>query len=146
MSNPLVDQGVLNRLRASVIWNDFPELNVTASYLGDEAIRLALEGEATTFVNTMTGAVTSPEPYQAVSLTMALLKTQGLGDLYKRKMERSTLLGQGTVRPDASPLSPYSLFNCAIGNVRELSFGGRDPGYVVTVKGYYIINSDMWAA
>lgn len=143
-TNPLVDQGTLNRLRATVLWNDFPQLNVTAPFLGEEAIGLALEGETTTFINTMTGAVTSPEPYQVVGLTIHLLKTQQLADLYKVKMETDAKLGAGIVRPDSKTLSPYPIVNCAIQSVRELRFGGRDAGFMVTVKGYYNINSSLW--
>lgn len=144
MANPLVSQGTLNRLRASVIWPAFPALNVTAPYLGKEGIRLALEGEATTFINTMTGAVTSPEPYMMLGLTINLIKAQSLSDAYKAQMELSALLSDGTVRPDATPLSPYQIVNASIQSVRELNFSGDDAGYVVTIKGYYNINSALW--
>lgn len=143
-TNPLVDQGTLNRLRGSVVLDDHAELNITAPYLGEEAIRLALEGEATTYINTLTGAVTSPEPYQVCTLTVNLLKTQSLSDQYKKQMETDSRIGNLTVRPDSSTLSPYPLINCAIESVRELSFNGRDAGYVVTIKGYYNINSSLW--
>jgi hypothetical protein len=143
-ANPLVAQGTLNRLRASVIWNDFPALNVTAPYLHKEGIRLALEGESTLLIPTMTGTVTSPEPYQMISCTINLLKTQALADLYKRQMEADSRLGSGVVRPDASTLSPYEIVNCAIESVRELNFAGDDAGYAVSVKGYYIVNNNLW--
>lgn len=143
-NNPLISQGTLNRLRASVVWSAFPQLNVTAPYLGKEGIRLSLEGESTTFIGTMTGAVTSPEPYMMISMAMNLLKTQQLADAYKRQMQNSALLGDGVVRPDSAILSPYSLINCAIESVRELDFSGGDAGYAVTVKGYYLVNNDLW--
>ena len=38
--NPLIDQGVLNRIRGSVQWADFPGLNVTAPFLDREGINL----------------------------------------------------------------------------------------------------------
>lgn len=142
--NPLIDQGTLNRLRASVVWDAFPQLNVTAPFLGKEALRLALEGAATTNIVTLTGVVTSPEPFMPVSLTMHLLKTQALSDAYKKQMELSTLLGKGTVRPDSRTLSPYLLFNCSIMGVRELDFSGVDAGYAVTVQGYYNVNAALW--
>jgi hypothetical protein len=145
MANPLVAQGVLNRLRGSVVFASFPSLNVTASFLGEEGIRLALEGEATTFINTMAGAVTSPEPYQVCNLTINLLKTQPLANQFKSQMEQNTLLGDCTVRADASNLSPYQLINSAIQGVRELSFNGKDAGWVVMIKGYYNINSNLWS-
>lgn len=143
-SNPLIDQGTLNRLRASVVWPEFPALNVTAPFLGDEGIGLALEGESTAFLPTMAGAVTSPEPYMMVGLTINLLKTQALADAYKRKKELNALLGAGVVRPDSRVLSPYELVNCAIQSVRELTFSGKNAGWVVTCKGYYLVNADMW--
>ena len=34
MANPLIAQGVLNLLRASVTWNNFQGLNVTAGFVG----------------------------------------------------------------------------------------------------------------
>ncbi len=143
-NNPLISQGTLNRLRGSVVWEDFPALNVTAPFLGKEGIRLSLEGESTVFINTMTGAVTSPEPYMVCNMTLNLLKTQNLADMYKRQTELSALLGNGTVRSDSSVLSPYPLINCAIQSVRELNFSGDDAGYVVSVKGYYNINQALW--
>jgi hypothetical protein len=144
-TNPNVSQGTLNRLIASVIWTDFPQLNVTAPYLGEEGIHLAFEGESTVFINTMTGAVTSQEPYLVVNVTMNLLKTQPLANAYKQQWETSSQLGECTVRPDSSTMSPWDFENCAIQSVRELSLNGRDAGYVVTIKGYYLINSDLWS-
>src|ERR1700761_1481204 len=114
MSNPLISQGVLNRVQGSVTVTGNPALNVTASYLGREGIRLALEGEATRYINTMTGAVASPEVYMAIRCTVNLLKTQGLSDLYKSQMETNSLIGNITVRPDVNTgagLSPYDLTN-----------------------------------
>lgn len=146
MANQLVAQGTLNRLRASIVWGDHPELNVTAAYLGEEAIRLALEGEATNFIPTLTGQVTSPEPYMGIGLTVNLLKTQPLSDLYKKQMEALALIGDGTVRPDSTVLSPYPIVNCSIQAVRELSLNGRDAGWIVSIRGYYNINASLWDA
>lgn len=145
MSNPLVDQGTLNRLRASVIWPDFPELNVTSPFLNREGIRLSLDGDAVTFLPSMTGAVTSPEPYQMITLAINLLKTQSLAAQYKAQQEGDARLGGCTVRPDANTLPPYQLTNCAIQSVRELNFSGSEAGYSVTIRGYYIINNDLWS-
>src|ERR1022692_3711344 len=123
MPSPNIPQGLLNRVKASVVWPAFPNLNVTAPYLGKEGVRLALEGESTVFLPTMTGAVTSPEPYMMISLIMNLLKTQALADAYKTQMETTAQIGDGTVYPDISSggLSSYSLVNCAIEGVRELN-------------------------
>ena len=143
-ANPLIDQGTLNRLRGSVTWVNFPTLNVTAPYLNKEGIRLALDGEATTFVPTITGAVTSPEAYQMITLTMNILKTNGLAALYQAQMQNLTTLGNGTVKTDTSSLPVFPLINCAIEGVRELNFSGEDAGFAVIIRGYWIVNNALW--
>lgn len=143
-SNPLINQGTLNRLISSVVVDSDPGLNVTPPYLGKEGVSIALEGETTTFINTMTGAVTSPEPYQVVSVTINLLRTQNLAAVYKAQMELLATIGEITVYPDATTLPTYSFINCAIQSVRELKINGEDAGWVVNIKGYYLINSAMW--
>lgn len=142
--NPLVDQGSLNRLRASVIVGDSPELNVTPSYLGKEGIRLQLEGDSVTYLPTMVGGVISEEPYQIVRITMQLLKSQPLADLYKARVETDASIGNVTVRGDSRLLSPYEFTNCSIMNPSALDFGGGDPGYVAGIRGYYNINSGLF--
>lgn len=144
MANPLVAQGVLNRLRGSVTWNSFPVLNVTAAFLGREGIRLAIEGKSSKSIETMTGIVQSPEAYQMVTLTLNLLKSQALADAYKAQVELSSLLGDCTVRPDASPLSPYQLLNMSINSPSDLDFSGENAGFVIKAEGYYLINSNIW--
>lgn len=144
MSNPLVSLGVLNRVIASVTWQSFPALNVTASFLGREGIRLALDGEATRFLPQMTGMVVSPEVYQGVTLTINLLKTQSLATLYKAQMEAQTAIGNCVVRPDSTTLPAYDLVNAGLEGVREQSYSGEDAGWVVTVRATYYLNSNLW--
>lgn len=147
MPNPNVPQGTLNRLKASVVWNNFPQLNVTPAFLGKEMIRLGFEGKATTFIPTTTGAVTSPEPYQKITVTIHLLKTQALAPLYKDQLEANSLLGDGTIWPDVQTgqgLSNYQITNCAIEEVREIGFDGADAGWVIMIGGYYLINANLW--
>jgi hypothetical protein len=146
-NNPLIALGSLNRLVASVTWPAFPALNVTVSFLNREAIRLALDGEATAMLPALTGMVTSPNPYQGATLTIHLLKTQPLSNLYKQQYELNTLLGDCTVRPDVPVglgLQPYDLTNMALEGVRELSFAGEDAGWVIMCRGTYLINSSLW--
>jgi hypothetical protein len=143
-TNPLIAQGTLNRLRGSVVWTGFPTLNVTAPYLNKEGIRLALDGEATVFLPSITGAVISPEPYQMITLTMNILKSNGLAALYQAQMQASTPLGNGTVITDTTSLPVFPIINCAIEGVRELSFAGEDAGFAVIVRGYWIVNNNLW--
>lgn len=159
MASPNVLQGTLNRLQVSVTWNSFTELNVTPSFLGREMVSLGFEGEATTFIKTATGVVISPEPLQMISLAINLLKTQPLAPLYELQRQTSSVLGNGTIRPDVGGaqaianalglggvvgLGAYNIVNCGIQNVRELRFSGEDAGYVVVIGGYLPLNAAMW--
>jgi hypothetical protein len=142
--NPLVAQGTLNRLRASIIWTDYPQLNVTAAYLGRMGIRLALDGDSTLFIPTMAGTVASPEPYMQVTATIHLLKTQLLAIAYKAQLEATALIGTGIIRGDAATLPPFTINNCAIQSVAELNFAGDDGDFAVRVRGYYLVNANLW--
>jgi hypothetical protein len=148
MGNPMVPQGQLNRVLGSVNWIDQAALNVTAPFLGKAGISISFDGEATTFINTMTGQVQSPEPYQPILLTLNLLKTQNLAQLYETQRRVSTFIGDGQVYPDVPQSSGgipiYPIYNCAIRNIREMSFNGEDAGFVVTIGGYYLINSSLF--
>lgn len=144
MANPNVNLGQLNRLIASITWASFPTLNVTASFLNREGISLAFEGEATNILGAMAGTVLSPAPYQMVTCTINLLKTQGLAAQYEAQRQTNTVLGNGVVRPDALTLPPYQLINMAIEGVRELGFSGESAGYTVTTRGYILINNTLW--
>jgi hypothetical protein len=145
--NPLIVQGNLNRLRASIVWPSNASLNVIAAYLGRGGISLALDGESTLFINTMTGAVSSPEPYMMITCTVHLIRTQALCSLYKSQMESNALIGDGTIRPDVPPgtgLAPFQVLNCAIQSVNEMSFAGVEADFSVRIRGYYLVNSSMW--
>jgi hypothetical protein len=144
MANPIIPQGNLNKLRASIVWVSFPNLNVTASYLGKDGISLAFEGQATATIETMTGGVQSPEPYQKTNISIHLLRSQALANAYKNQIETNTLMGDCTLYPDSSILSPYILTNCSITNVNTLNMNGSDPGWVLVGSGFYNINSNLW--
>lgn len=148
MPDPRTPQGNLNRIRASVIWTTFANLNITPDFLGSEGLSLAFEDVATARIPTMTGLVNSPEAFQTVTLTAHLLKSQSLAQAYEEQRQTYTLLGECTVRPDVSSanagIGPYSLLNMSITNIAELRFNGTDAGYRVALGGYMLINSALW--
>jgi hypothetical protein len=150
-----VPQGVLNRVSALVTFNSGVLFQITPYLLGREGIRLTLEGNATDYFPTMTGAVPSPAPFQIATLTIALLKSQPQSDMVKSLFEENTLLGLVTVQPDVSAvansyvgggnvLSSYQLQNCVLESVNAMSFAGEEPTWVVTIKGYYEVNAFMF--
>jgi hypothetical protein len=146
MPNPLIAQGSLNRVRGSLLWPANNGLNVTAPYLTKAGMRLAFQGETTVYLPTMTGAVTSQEPYMMFELAVNLVKSNGLAQLYKAQMETNSALGDGTLRPDTASLSPFSLVNCSIRSVREVDISGEDPAFAIMIGGYYLVNSALFDA
>ena len=144
MANPLVPQGTLNRLLGSVVFTSYPGLNVTASFLGKEGIGLTFDGPITSPLETMTGIVDSPEPYQRVSVTIHMLKSQALANAFKNQIETYSVVGDATVRLDTKTLGPYQLSNTMLYNVNPLRSNGMDPEWVLSLTGIYYINSALW--
>ena len=93
---------------------------------------------------TMTGAVTSQEPYMMAECVIYLLKSQALANQYKQQMELNSLLGSGSIRPDATALGVYQLVNASIKSVREMDFSGENAVFAVTCGGYYLVNSSLF--
>lgn len=145
MSNPQVVQGTLNRLLASVVYANFPNLNVTSAYLAKEAISLGFDGDTSQLIGTLTGAVTSPEPYIYGTCTMHLLRTQALGNAYKLQIETNTTMGSVTVIPDSVALSSFELNNCVLQSIQEVAFDGTQAGLIVRLRGVYSINSTLFS-
>lgn len=143
-SNPLIIPPSLNRIRASVLFQDFPQLSVTAPFLGKRGISLSFQGDATAYLETMTGAVTSPEVYLRCTLTIYLIKTLFLAQAFKTQLELSTLLGPATVRPDTGAMQPYNLTQCAVINPGDQDFSGADADYLIRIGGVYQVNAALF--
>lgn len=142
--NPLVPQGILNRVRGSVSIPNYPTLNITASYLGQEGISLVRESPANTNLPQMTGVVASPEPYQQVLLTVALIRTQALAQAFETQLQLNTFLGPIVVRPDSGALNSYNLYSMSIRTVGELRFNGTTAMFGVEIAGIYPSNSSLF--
>jgi hypothetical protein len=136
--------GVLNRLRASVTYNDHPELNVTSSFLTTEGIRLALEGNAADLLPAMVSLVSSPAPYLSASITMSLVRSSTLAQIYKLQIEDTALVGLVTIWPDTDVLTPFVINNVALESVREMAMAGMEAAMVVTARGYYNVNTGFF--
>lgn len=136
--------GVLNRLRASITFADYPQLNVTSGFLTTEGIRLALEGNATDLLPAMVSLVSSPAPYLSASMTISLVRSSTLAQLFKLQIEDATLIGQTTIWPDTDVLTPFVINNVALESVREMAMAGMEAAMVVTARGYYNVNTTFF--
>ena len=144
MPNPLVPQDVLSKLRGSVGLVQFPQLNVTAPFLGEEGISIAFEGDTSGYLGTLTGAVPSPNPYQIANVSIPLLKSQALANLWKGQLEQNTTVGDASITTDSPTLEDYLLSNCTLLGVADLNFAGRTADYMVRLKGIYYINASLF--
>ena len=144
MPATLVAQGNISRLRGSITFPQNTILNITAPYLGPEGISISLEGSTADVLETMTGTVNSPAPYQMGTVEVELLKTQSFSDLFKQQIQQNCLIGTFIVRPDASTLSNYIFINGSIANAAPGRINGRSVAYVVTLRGYYLINASLY--
>ncbi|CAI1600418.1 hypothetical protein [Serratia fonticola] len=144
MPNPLVPQGVFNKVRASIKFEEFPELNITASYLTQDGIDMSFQGDAGVLLPTMTGGASSPNPYQMLSIRINLVRSQSMAQLFKNQIEKNTFLGNAKVYSDTSALGDFSIRSATLQTVSDVNFAGRDPGYVILMYGIYDTNSDMW--
>ena len=136
--------GVLNRLRASVVYTDFPELNVTSNFLTTEGIRMALEGNATDLLPAMVSLVSRPAPYLACSITMSIVRSATLAAVYKLQFEDTTLVGLVSIFPDTDVLNPFIINNVALESIREMAMAGMEAAMVVTARGYYNVNTGFF--
>lgn len=144
-TSPFVQQGTLNRLRGSVVFASNQTLNVTAPYLSREGISIAFEGDAGMLIPTLTGGVTSPEPYQIATVTINLVKSQALANVYKEQFETNVNVGDVSVIADSATLTDYELQNCVLKGIRDITFDGNQAGFVVTLQGIYQVNAALWA-
>lgn len=144
MSSPQIAQGTLNRLRGSITFPNFPQLNITASFLGDEGIGLNPEGDIVDNLPTMTGTVTSPAPYQMITAEVELLKTQGLSNQFKNQLETLATLGPMVVRTDAATLGNYYVHNTSIYMASPGRMNGKSVGFMIGLRGFYQVNAQLF--
>jgi hypothetical protein len=140
----LINQGTLNRLRGSVVYGLFPNLNVTASYLAKEAISVSFDGDFAQLLPSLTGGVSSPEPYVFSTVTIHMLRSQSLANAYKIQNEVSSLVGPVSVIGDSSKLNAFAIENTVIQSFQELTFDGNQPGFVVRLRGVYNVNAALY--
>lgn len=144
MPNPLVPQGVLNKVRGSLKFTQHPQLNISAAFLTEDAIDIQFQGDAGVLLPTLTGGVSSPNPYQMITVQLHLVRSQPLAQLFKQQIENDTYLGDVKIYSDSSTLGDFSLRSATLRSAGDMSFSGRDPAFLVSIFGIYDTNSAMW--
>lgn len=143
--NPLIQQGTLNKVRASVIVPGNSSLNITAAYMGKNFVTVSLEGDFTKLIGTATGAVTSPEPYVEGTISVGILRTQSLASNWRSQWENNGVIGGVSVFPDTAAFGEIDFHDCVIQHFDPNAWDGEDPVSRLTIKGLYFINNAMWS-
>jgi hypothetical protein len=144
MANPLIPQGQLNRVLASVAFENNAGLNVISGNLAEDAISIAPEGPAGDYIPTLTGAAQSPRPYQIYTVTIHLDRAQPIAQVWEQQLLQNGNVGPFTVAPDVFGLGPFPFVNGMIMNRNELSFAGTSVEYPVVLRGTYVINNNLF--
>ncbi len=143
--NPQSAQGSLNRVLTHLVVPSFPQLNLTASFLGKSQISVSMENDAVDQIPSATGLVNSPEVFQKASITASLLRSQAASGLWLAQQQLQSIIGSMSVWSDSAVFPPYVFSNCSIVMIEPGAFDGSDPAVKVTIKGVYYINASLWA-
>lgn len=143
-TNPLTPQGVLNRVRTSIVVPSFPGLNITASFMGKSFAKPEFEGNFVEQIETGTGVVNSPEPFVMCTITVGILRTQPLAAAYMAQFLNNSALGTVTAHADTSAFPPITLVNTVIRHLDPGAWDGTDPVSRLTLRGAFYINANLW--
>ena len=130
--------GVLNRLRASLIFVDHPELNVTSSCLTVHGITLKFQEKGD-----FDAPKNPPNDYLIATVIANLARPQA--QRWKTKLETNAFLGNAILRSDSADITPYFLRDCRIVNIGDQDFSGIDPNFPFHIRGIYEINGESTA-
>ncbi|MHA1063415.1 hypothetical protein ACR9GP_05835 [Enterobacter ludwigii] len=143
MPNPRIPQGVINRVRASIDFPDYPALRISASFLTPEGISVS-NGQLGEPIPSMTGVVSSPQPYTQMTITAHLQRSQSLAQLFRNQIEKNTFLNTAKLYSDSSVLGDFTLNDVQITGLDGLNMNGKNADFAVQFTGTWYINEDMW--
>ena len=144
-SNPLIEQGTLNRVRCSIVVPSYPALNVTSPYMGASFASFDFSGPFSQLIPTGTGAVNSPEPYVEGTITVALLRTQALANAWLQQAQTLSDLGAVTIHSDTAAFPANTIYTTIIQDFNPGAFDGRDPVVRLVLRGIAYMNNDLWS-
>lgn len=145
MSNPFLAAGPLNRVRCHVVVPSIPTLNVTPQFMGKSFARIEFEGDWNQQIETATGVVNSPEPYVMATITVGLLRSQGLSAAWLSQAQNTTILGDVTIYSDTSAFPALTGNDVGIRSIDPGAFDGTDPVVRLVLRGSFNINASLWS-
>ena len=144
MANTQIQQGTLNRLLTQLTLSNFPALNVASGNFSKSFMTWALEGTPTTQIETATGTVNSPEPYQMATFSFGILRTQSLAAAWLAQLQLGTVLGTAIGYGDSVAFPSIQLVNTSITGFDPAGWDGQDPTLSIVIRGTFYENSSVW--
>lgn len=143
MPAPLVPQGNLNKVRASIVVSGNNALSINSSFLGKDMIDVQL-GDSSELIGTATGAVVSPNPYAMATISVHLLKTNGAANRWLTQAKSDCNIGQVSVHSDTSAFDSIEVEQCILKNINPGKLNGTEPTLVLMLEGVVPLNSTLW--
>lgn len=143
-TNPLVTQGTLNRVRCSIIVPNYTTMNIASYNMGKTYATIEFDTDYVHQHETATGVVNSPEPYVMATISVGILRTQALADVWLTQAQTTSVLGPVTIHSDTSAFSAIPLTDAVIRKLDPGAFDGTDPVAKLTLRGVFYINNDLW--
>lgn len=143
-TNPMVSQGTLNRVRASVIVPAYTNLNINSSHMSTKLLTGAPDEDFTEQPETATGIVNAPNPYVRYTVTVGILRTQALAYAWLQQAEATTAIGRIVIHSDTSAFPQIRIHNASIIKIDPGAYDGRDPIVDLVLRGIKYVNNDMW--
>lgn len=145
-ANPMIVQGTLNRVLASVIVPSIPTLNITSSNMGKNLLSMEFDEDFTAQIGTATGVVNSPAPYVMSTVNISLLRSQSLSDAWINQSVSTAIIGQIIIVSDTSTFSKKTLNNTSIIKITPGRMDGTDPIVELHLRGVFYLNNNLWSA
>lgn len=143
--NPLISQGLLNKVYTSVVVPGNLALNVTASFMAKSQVQVTFDDPFVTQPGTATGVVQCPQPYVGATCVLNLLRSQATSGLWLTQTQANAVLGDVSIYPDSNVYPVITLSSCAIEGVDPGAFDAGDPTVKITIKGIYETNAELWS-
>jgi hypothetical protein len=143
---PQTQQGNLNKVSTHLVVASFPALSVNASFMGKSMVKVTLDSPFVQQIPTATGIVNSPEPYVMGHMTVALLRSQTLANLWITQAQTQATLGTVQIFSDSTVFDSLTVLNCSITDFDPGAYDGSDPVVSMTISGTFPVNSTMWGS
>jgi hypothetical protein len=145
IGNPQVSQGTLNRIRTHVVPVSFPNLQITASYMGKDMAEITFDDVFVDQEPTGTWFVNSPRPFVMGTLSVTVLRSQSLGNLWLAQIQLNAQIGDVATYADSAPFQTITLGDCSVTGFAPGKYDGGDPGVKLTLKGGLYVNGQLWS-